>query len=257
MEFIILIFVIAFGLIIGSFINVIILRMPAEKDIVWQRSACSSCSHVLSWFENIPLFSFLFLKGQCRHCQAKISLQYPIIEIWHGLIAFWCYLAWSTQPVQAVSFFAILAILSAHFMIDLRHQLLLDKLNIALLIPILALIGHSEGWLRAFWGGTLGLLIPLTITWIFYKISGKIGLGGGDIKLFAVIGLLLGPDGVVLNLITSCMLGSIITIILIWRKVISRDEYIPFGPFIIAVVYAQILLPELVRHWRIFLFPTY
>lgn len=248
-----------FGLIVGSFINVVILRLPEGKNITWDRSACRKCSRQLAWYENIPVLSYLFLLGRCRTCKERISIQYPLVEIAHGVAAYTLLRDWVTLDIQIgiyqLSTFLIVSILIAHFVIDLRYQLLLDKLNIALLLPVIILIVIDESYIRALAGGAFGFLLPLGVTWIFYKITGKIGLGGGDIKLFGVIGLMFGIQGVLLNLFTSCLLGSFITIFLIVLKIVRRDQFIPFGPYIILVTFTQIFFPNLMEHWKTLLFP--
>lgn len=248
-----------FGLIVGSFNNVVILRLPEGKGIAWDRSACRSCATKLKWYENIPVLSYLFLRGRCRTCSSPISIQYPLVEIVHALAAYLILANWMTyeyeQIIYQLCIFAIVSILVAHFVIDLRHQLLMDKLNIALLVPVIAMVYLDSRFVSAGIGGAFGFLLPLAVTWGFYKLSGKIGLGGGDIKLFGIIGLMFGIQGVLLNLLTSCILGSVVTLFLIAIKKVSRDQFIPFGPYIILVTFAQLLTPDLVESWRAFLFP--
>ena len=259
MEMYLAVIATAFGLIVGSFINVVILRLPEGKNITWDRSACRKCSRQLAWYENIPVLSYLFLLGRCRTCKECISIQYPLVEIVHGVAGYVLLKDWASLDVQTgiyqLSIFFIVSILIAHFVIDLRHQLLLDKLNIALLLPVIVLIIIDESYIRALTGGTFGFSLPLAVTWIFYKVTGKIGLGGGDIKLFGVIGLMFGIQGVLLNLFTSCMLGSFITIFLIMFKIVRRDQFIPFGPYIILVTFTQIFFPNLMEQWKTLLFP--
>lgn len=261
MENFLTLFTFIFGLLIGSFMNVVILRLPLSKDIVFDRSGCTSCKRQLKWFDNIPVVSYLLLKGKCRYCNNPISLQYPLIEVWHGVLAILLLNNWwnygLAEGLEKVSYFVIASIFTAHFIIDLRHHLLLDKLNISLLLPILYLVFRGEDWKGALIGGAFGAVFPLAVTWIFYKIKGVIGLGGGDIKLFGLLGLLLGIKGVILNIFTSCLIGSVITIILILLKKVKRDQFIAFGPFILLTAWLQIFHPELFERWRNILIPYY
>jgi prepilin signal peptidase PulO-like enzyme (type II secretory pathway) len=259
MEILLTSIAVVFGLIVGSFVNVVILRLPEGKDIALARSACRTCSRQLSWYENIPVVSYIFLRGKCRTCESRISLQYPTVEILHGLFAYLTLADWynysSLELLSGFSQFILTAILIAHFWIDLKHQLLMDKLNIALLVPVVTLIVVHDRYIDALAGGAFGFLVPLAVTWLFYKISGKIGLGGGDIKLFGIVGLMFGIQGVMLNLFTSCLVGSVLTLILIASKQVRRDQYIPFGPYIILVIFSQLYLPDVIDQWRTFLFP--
>ena len=128
-----------FGCLIGSFLNVVILRLPVKKNLVSARSACPSCGHQLTWFHNIPIFSFLFLRGRCGFCHTRISWRYPCIEILTGLICFWLFP--DSVKVESLGYFlflfSIACIFIAHFFIDLDHKLLLDSLNLYLLVIIL------------------------------------------------------------------------------------------------------------------------
>lgn len=261
MEFILQIFPFIFGITCGSFVNVAILRMPENRDYVWQRSACPKCNNQIAWYDNIPLLSFLFLRGRCRSCKGKISWQYPLIEFWHGLLALYIFQKWwevsGLQQIEMLAIFLICAIFTAHFIIDLRYQLLLDKLNLMLLLPVLTLVALKMSWTSALIGGAVGLVLPLFVTWLFYVLRGQIGLGGGDIKLFAVLGMLFGVKGVMLNLFTSCMFGSVGTLALIATGKIKRDQAIPFGPYILLVAAWQLLAPTLFEQWEKFLMPYY
>jgi len=240
-----------FGALIGSFLNVVIHRLPLGKDMVVARSACPHCKNLIPWWCNVPVFSWILLRGRCRSCRAPIRLRYAIVELLTAAIFFlsfpetleiqplfnWCFLAfWSSALI-------------CHFFIDLEHKLLLDAINIYLLVLVLpfALIFHS----LAFWvaGGLLGFLGPLTVSWCFYKWKGKVGLGGGDIKLWGVLGIFLGPFGILENIFVSCMLGSLVGITLIIAKRYDRDGGIPFGPFIIVVALVQAYFPDLLRGW--------
>lgn len=261
MEFLLSIITIVFGLVVGSFMNVVIIHLPNYSPLGFRRSQCPHCKNKLSWFENLPVLSFIALHAKCRHCSQKISWQYPLVEIWHGLMAFLILNEWwlldLEQQVASLATFLIVAIFTAHFIIDWRHHLLLDKLNIALLFPIIALIWISQSWMEALVGASFGLFIPLAITWLFYKLRGVIGLGGGDIKLFGLLGMLFGIKGVVLNIFTSCMLGSVVTIMLIVLKIVKRDQHIAFGPYILITALIQLIYPNYFQLWAAYLIPSY
>lgn len=252
-------FIFFMGTLIGSFMNVVVLRLPGGKDIIFDRSGCPKCNNQISWYDNIPVISFLILRAKCRNCQASISFQYPLFEIWHGLLAFVIFYNWQTMNSAEFALslckFFIAAIFSAHILIDLKHQLLLDALNLALIPFVVVLVFVSGSWLDAMIGGFVGFLFPLAITWLFYLLRGKIGLGGGDIKLFGVLGVLFGLRGVILNIFSSCILGSVVTIFMIMFKMAKRDQYIPFGPYILMIALIQLLFPQYFAVWQNFLIP--
>lgn len=240
------IFIFIFGLLIGSFLNVVILRLPLKEDLVFERSHCPRCKSQLKWFHNIPVLSFLFLRGKCAFCHERISWRYPLIELLTGLIAFWLFPTdVNLQTLGMFSFYFFIAcILLCHFFIDLDHQLLLDSLNLYLGVSILAFVILQFHWSYWLIGGALGFLGTLGVTWLFYKIRGQIGLGGGDIKLFGILGMYLGPTGIMMNIFLSCLLGASVGIILIALGKMNKDKPLAFGPAIILVAAFQIYFPD-------------
>lgn len=242
-----------FGLLIGSFLNVVIYRLPLGKDLVLTRSACRSCGYLIPWWLNIPVLSWIYLRGKCANCGDKIHWRYPVIELVTGLVA---YLSFPLK-VDTVSFFqwsfqfSIFCVLMSHFVIDLDHKLLLDKLNLyllALVLPYVLFFYPIKWWLI---GGAVGFLGPLLVSWAFYKLKGKVGLGGGDIKLWGVLGVLLGPFGIMENIFLSCLVGSFVGLGLILLKKYDSENGIAFGPFIITAALAQIYFPDWVAVFSI------
>lgn len=243
-----------FGCLIGSFLNVVILRLPVEKNLVSSRSECPKCGNQLKWYHNIPVFSFILLKGKCAFCEGKISWRYPLIELMTGLTSYLLFPSHLSLEVigMYVYFFSIACVFICHFFIDLDHQLLLDKLNIYLLVLILPYAVLTFPWLYWALGGVLGFGVPLFVTWLFYKIRGQVGLGGGDIKLFGILGLMLGPGGIFFTIFLSCFVGAIIGITMIVSKKLSKDKPLPFGPSILLVAAFQIFFPQyasIVQSW--------
>ena len=245
-----------FGLLIGSFLNVVILRLPVKKDLVRQRSMCPQCSTILRWYHNIPLASFLFLKGKCAFCGHRISWRYPLIELLTGLIAFW--LAPEVFTFETLGFslfyFIIACIFICHLFIDLDHHLLLDSLNLYLLAAILPYSLLMFRWPHWALGGAIGFGAPLLVTWLFYKIRGQIGLGGGDIKLYGILGLLLGPMDIMFTIFLSCFIGAVLGIVLILLKRMNKDQPMAFGPAILIVATLQIFFPNIYLQFRNLLF---
>ncbi len=235
-----------FGLLIGSFINVVIARVPLGESVVTPRSKCPKCGHKILWYENIPVISYIFLRGKCLECKAKISIQYPIVELICGVIAFLLFpqRIGSLQIYYFLVFFFIAVIFIAQFLIDLKHQLLPDKLNIALLFIVLPYAFHKYQLYYWLVGGLIGFWGPYLITYLFYKLKGVIGLGGGDIKLFGILGVLLGPVGIMNNIFFSCFLGAIVGGLMIFYKKQDKDVPFAFGPFIILTATLQIYFAD-------------
>lgn len=237
-------FAFIFGALIGSFGNVLIHRLPREMDFIFKRSHCPSCKNVVRWFDNIPIFSFIILRGKCRYCRNTISWRYPVVEFILGLAALLLFPE-SINGINLLHFalyFFIAFSFVVHFFIDLEFNILPDGINLLLGAIFLTLTIPSKTW--HFWllGPAIGIFFPSMITWIYFKIRGVIGLGGGDIKLFGALGIILGPIGIIHNIFLSCFLGSIVGLILIIVKKVRKDVPIPFGPFIIVVASIQIFL---------------
>jgi len=242
---------ITFGLMVGSFLNVVIHRIPREQSIVFPGSTCPKCGHKIKWYENIPVLSYLALGGKCSNCKTKISLRYPIIELTVGIIAGLLAPKFFTPNaiLMFLFYFSIACIFLSHFLIDIEFQILPDKINLyflAIALPFAILNFPLAYWLI---GGAIGFLGPFTVTYLFYKLRGQIGLGGGDIKLFGILGLLLGPLGVLNTIFLSCMIGAIFGITLIVIKKMGKDTPLAFGPFILIVAAIQIFFPEFAQNF--------
>ena len=256
MDFLIGVYFFIFGAMIGSFLNVVILRLPAKKDLVYKRSACPKCNAQLKWYHNVPIISFLVLRGKCAFCGDRISWRYPLIELFTGLVAIW--LMPSSYSAESLGlfffYFSIACIFICHFMIDLDHHLLLDSLNLYLLAIFLCFSVFTFNWQYWLIGGAIGFLGPLTVTWLFYKIRGQVGLGGGDIKLYGILGIFLGPMGVIFTIFLSCFIGAIIGLGLIVAGKMTKDKPMAFGPSILLVAAFQIFFPEYARVLQSWLF---
>jgi leader peptidase (prepilin peptidase) / N-methyltransferase len=221
------------GLVLGSFYNVCIYRLPREESIAWPGSRCPHCRHPLSLLDNMPLVSFLLLKGSCRYCQTPISYQYPLVEGVTGvatvLIGWKFGLSWGF--IQAL--FLVSALLIVSF-IDLSHQIISDWIT----YPGIGM-GLIFSWLAGspgLWSSLIGLLTGGGLLWLlavgYQLLAKKEGMGGGDIKLLAMIGAFLGWPGVLVTLLLGSFLGTLagIVLILIWKK--DRTYAVPFGPFL-------------------------
>ena len=228
-----------FGLLVGSFLNVCIWRLPAEEQIVRGRSHCRKCRQVIRWYDNIPVVSFLALRGKCRMCGEPISWQYPIVELTTGLLFTAIWLRFGPSPLTAV-YVVLAACLVVLSVIDLREMILPDEITVPGFVLALAVSGlfpglhgqHSawhgllSGALGAAAGGGLLWVIGVVGSWIFKREA----MGGGDVKLMAMVGALLGPWKVLLvNLLLAPLLGAAVGLVMKYRY---RHDLIPYGPFL-------------------------
>lgn len=232
-----------YGIVIGSFLNVLIYRMPRKEEFVKTRSHCMNCGYQLRWYDLLPLISWIQLGGKCRSCKTKISIQYPLIELLNGVaylgIYFLLGMTWWTF-VSCVVFSILLVI----FIIDLRHMIIPNGLVIALLvISVIWTIydGHYLNHILGFFSVSLLLLLLAIVT--------KGGMGMGDVKLMAVAGLLLGWQGIILALMVGAIIGSVIGVGLIGFGVISRKQPVPFGPFLTIGIMSAMLFSEPIINW--------
>ncbi|KIL44561.1 prepilin peptidase [Jeotgalibacillus soli] len=214
----------------GSFYNVVGLRVPKKESIVHPGSHCASCQHELKWFELIPVVSYIILKGKCRKCGQGVSLIYPVIEMLTGLLfAFSFYLlGFSLEFLVALVFISLLIIIVVS---DIAYMLIPDSILILFgsILLLLRIIEPLSPWWDSFAGAAAGFCLLLLIA-----VVSKGGMGGGDIKLYAVVGLVLGVKLTLLSFFIAALLGSIVGMTAISMKIRKRKEPIPFGPFIAA-----------------------
>ncbi|MCX7796928.1 MAG: prepilin peptidase [bacterium] len=214
------------GLIIGSFLNVCIYRIPEGISVVNPRSFCPYCRRQLSWLDNIPVVSYLLLRGRCRYCGEKISIQYPLVELLTGIIFLLFYVKFGVS-VKFILFVTISSLLIIAFFIDLKYMLLPDVVIIPSII------------LSAIYGGIYGFphnfITAGIFTLIFYllRVIFKGGLGVGDIELIFIFSLMLGLYGTLLVVIVSSLIGTIYGLYLIKKGRAGMKTKIPFGPFLI------------------------
>lgn len=225
--------VVVLGALIGSFLNVCIHRIPRRESLVWPSSHCPSCSKSIAMHDNIPIVSYVMLGGRCRACHALISPRYPIVEltnaIGYGVILWWFGWDWSTLIYMLL--FSVLLVVT---FIDLTHQIVPDVITLPG-IPLGVVCASTilaVGVLNSILGILLGGGILWGLAWISPYLFGKEGMGGGDIKLMAMIGAFLGWKPTLLAIMLGAMLGSIVGIGLIALKMMRRDQYLPFGPFL-------------------------
>jgi len=221
------VFIFLFGVIIGSFLNVCIYRIPEGISIVTPGSFCPRCKHPLSWRDNIPLFSYIFLRGRCRYCNNKISLQYPLVEFITGMIFLLFYLKFGLSFSFFV-FITVASLLLIAMFIDLKFMLLPDVVMLpGIIISIIyALIyGFPYNFISA-----IGFAVAFYALGVIFKG----GLGFGDVELIAIISLLLGFYETLSVVILSSLIGTIYGLYLIKKENAGMRTKIPFGPFLIS-----------------------
>lgn len=227
------------GTMMGSFFNVLICRLPKEESVVLPASHCPQCQHRLSWSELIPVLSYLLQRGQCSHCGQQISLQYPMVELTTGLIYVMLLMHYG-MTVQFLNALLFISLLIPIIIIDLEHQIIPDSLNLTgAILGLLALSFNNITLLSALSGALVGGALMLLIA-----IVTKGGMGGGDVKMVAMMGIFLGINLTILALFVSFVIGGLICLLLIVSGIRNRKDFIPFGPFLasggfIAHVYGQ------------------
>lgn len=217
------------GLIFGSFYNVVGLRIPAKESIVAPRSACPACGHTLTPLELIPVVSYVFQGGKCRQCKTGISPLYPIMELTTALLflAAPMLLGWTAELFVAWALISLLVII---FISDLTYMLIPNK--ILLFFTVVFLFIRVFIPFDPWWGGIAGAIVGFGIPLLIAIVS-KGGMGGGDIKLFALIGFVMGIKGVILAFLFSAFFGAFFGVIGMMLGLVKRCKPIPFGPFIV------------------------
>lgn len=271
-----------FGLLVGSFLNVVIHRLPRMLERQWAaecadftgqpvqeeeeerfnlvvpRSRCPQCGHAIRWYENIPVLSWLALRGRCSECKSPISLRYPLVELVTAAFFALCGWRWGLT-LQAAAWAAFAALLICLFLIDMDTQILPDDLNYTLLW--LGLLASALGWTvplaSAVWGAALGYGVFWSIFQAFKLATGKEGMGYGDFKLLAALGAWLGAQYLLAIILMSSIVGAVIGIaLIIVGKLANKDIPMPFGPYLAgAGLLALALSPATVPALMPFAFP--
>ncbi|MFO7560320.1 MAG: A24 family peptidase [Desulfobacterales bacterium] len=236
-----------FGMCIGSFLNVCIYRLPASKSIVSPSSSCPACGKTIKFYDNIPVVSYLLLKGRCRSCKSHISLRYACVEIITGLLALCSFLKYGLS-LQALIIFAFISALIVITYIDIDHKIIPNRITLpgipifllaSIIFPEMHLLDSLLGILSG--GGSLFL-----IAWIYKTITKKSGMGGGDIKLLAMIGAMIGWKGVLFTIYVASATGTAVGFLLMLVKGKNMKFAIPFGPFLSIGAITYIFLGELI-----------
>jgi leader peptidase (prepilin peptidase)/N-methyltransferase len=244
------------GLLVGSFLNVVIHRLPLMLEAQWKaecadlcgkespaagafnlivpRSHCPKCGHQIRWYENIPVVSYLFLRGKCSVCGTPISLRYPLVELTTGALFFYCAWQWGATP-GALVWSGFAAAVLALACIDWDTTLLPDDITLPLLWA--GLIAAALQWTTvpltaALWGAVAGYGSLWVIYWVFKLVTGKEGMGFGDFKLFAALGAWFGWQALVPIILMASIIGAVVGIAMKFSSGLRAGGYVPFGPFL-------------------------
>ncbi len=240
--------VFVFGICIGSFLNVCIYRLPESKSIVRPGSMCPNCSTPIRFYDNIPILSYIALRGKCRYCKAAISFRYPVVEFISGLFAVGIFLKYGIG-LEAVIYYTFTAALLVITFIDVDHQIIPDVITLpgiplffaaSFALPKITLVESILGILIG--GGSLFL-----VAWLYHVLTRKEGMGGGDIKLLAMMGAVIGWKGVFFTIFVASAIGTVAGLLIILKTRKTMKLAVPFGPFLAIGGIAYILFgPQLI-----------
>ena len=241
LKVVVLTFLVLISLCIGSFLNVLIYRLPIKESLTKKNSHCPKCGHMLKWYENIPLLSYIIQRGRCRGCKELISIQYPIIEMLSVCVFVIAYIRFGLS-IETFLFTLLLQMFIVIFMIDMKHQIIPDIINIVILILglISLIIPHSsinQLYSINYVDKIIGFLVALSLLLLFFvleKVLNKELMGGGDLKLFFGVGLFMGWQLLLLGIFFAAVIALITEML---KKVIKSEKFlnkvIPFGPYLV------------------------
>lgn len=244
-----------FGLMTGSFLNVVISRVPAGESVVAPRSRCPKCRKLISWYDNVPVVSFLFLSGRCRNCNTPISSRYPAIEFVTAVTFVLQGLVFAHDPLMLLKGLVFTGLLIALFGTDLETMRLPNVLTLpGIAIGIAFSVLLPPGLQSSVIGAAIGAAIPWVIRWAWYQARGVEAMGLGDVKMLAMIGAFLGWRQVWMVLFVASLLGAIVGIALTASRRRSMASRLPFGTFLAIAAYLASLGGEPLLDWYLTLY---
>ena len=253
MNVIALLFGFIFGTIVGSFLNVCIHRLPQESSIILPSSHCPHCKTPIRFYDNIPLISFALLRGKCRACHAPISWRYPLVEFLMGLFSL--ILLWKYGiSVLYLIYFAFFASLTLVSFIDLPHRIIPDVISLpGILVGLVISLLHPQLFFKdSLIGVLLGGGSLYLVASVYHVVTKREGMGGGDIKLLAMIGAFIGWKGVLFTILCSSLIGSIVGVMLMLISSKADSKYaVPFGPFLSLGAIIYVLIGEALINWYV------
>lgn len=235
------------GAMFGSFLNVCILRWPREESVVRPPSRCPGCTQPIRWYDNIPVLSWLLLRGRCRHCQTRISIQYPLVELGNGLI--WAFMGWSFGwSLTAVTGAVFCTILLGITMTDAREYIIPDEFSLGGLV--IGILFSLPGGFTTIANALIGAAAGFALLWVVGALGTRMfkeeAMGGGDIKMMAMVGAFVGWQGVLLTVFVGALLGTLVFVPL---SFLGRKRLVPFGVFLSVGAAATWLVGPTVIAW--------
>jgi len=244
------IFAFLFGAVVGSFLNVCICRLPEGKSVVSPPSACPVCGAGIRWYDNIPIVSYLLLRGRCRSCNVSISWRYPLVEAINGLLTLALFVRFGPSLTFLALFLFCSALVAITF-IDFDHQIIPDVISLPGIVVGFAFSFFLPwlGWRSSLIGIVAGGGIIWLIIELYYRLRKQEGMGGGDIKLLAMIGAFLGWRAILFTLFAASLVGSIIGVSLMFLQKKDGKLAIPFGPYLAFGAVLYIFYGKPIIHW--------
>ncbi|WP_022670525.1 prepilin peptidase [Hippea alviniae] len=220
-----------FGLVIGSFLNVCIYRIPLGKSIVFPPSSCPVCDRRIKWYDNIPVISYILLGGRCRYCKSRISLVYPAVELLTAVITVGVYKKFGLD-INTLFYLLFCYMLIVGSFVDFKHYIIPDRISLGLMVLGLVFGYFAHRFLFSLYGLVFGFALLYFVAVLGKLLFKKEAMGGGDIKLLGGIGAFVGIKGVLFVLFFSSLIGSLVGIALIIAKKTEMSGRIPFGPYL-------------------------
>ena len=253
---IIIVFTLLIGAIVGSFLNVVIARLPAENEsIIFPASRCPKCLKPITWYDNIPILSFILLKGKCRHCGAVISWQYPLVELMMALLSLALLFKFGFTPALPIYFVFSGALLAIIF-IDFYHKIIPDSISLPGIVIGFAcsFINPTVTWQQSGLGLLIGGGLLYAVAAGYYLFTKREGMGGGDIKLLAMIGGFLGWQSLPFVVFGSSILGALVGIGAMAKQKKGGKTMIPYGPFLSITALLYMFYRELINYYLVLYF---
>lgn len=251
MHPLILVYTFILGTLIGSFLNVVVYRVPREESLSFPPSHCPSCNRRLKAYDLVPVMSYLFLRGKCRTCKTAISIRYPLVEILTGLLFLVTVMKFGVS-LEALKYLLVIALLLPVALIDYDHTIIPDRLNVGIFLTALSFLLLEVYLGNAAFRDLLNQLYGMVLGggfFLFIAVVTKGAMGGGDIKLMAALGFLFGTADTLLLMFLSFIVGGALSSLLLLLKIKKRKDYIPFGPFICVSAFIVIFWGNQILNW--------
>ena len=239
-----------FGAVVGSFLNVCIYRIPAGKSIVSPPSSCPCCGQQIRWYQNIPIISYLILGGRCASCRQPISMRYPMVEVLIGVLFVLVFYYFGLN-IETPVYWLFLAALIVIFFIDLDHRIIPDVISLPGIVVgfLCSFLLPGISWIESLLGAFIGGGVLLLIAWSYELLTKREGMGGGDIKLLAMLGAFLGWKAVLPVVFLASLIGTLVGVPLLFLQKSDARLAIPFGPFLASAAFIYLLWGKVLIDW--------